>query len=340
MKQKFSGRLIPTVVVLLAVIAGMLLVFGGLERYLLSVDSETRVDTGKNNAGGRIFYDGAWYASKDALETILIMGIDTVEDTGFTAGSSDRSEEGMGQADFLELLILDKENQEFRLLHINRDTMAEIFQTDMYGRNAGSFRGQLALAHAYGRDPDDGCRQTVKSVENLLYGISIDHYISLTMDAVSILNDKAGGVTLTLLDDFTHLDPNFHEGAVVTLTGEQALVYVRERGALDDSSNLRRMERQRQYMDGLFTAFRDSADAMDEAFSMDALLEVNAYMVSDCTADQLSDLTEILHQYAYAGIHTLEGESVMGQSHMEFHLDDAAAQKTVLDLFYTLVPAE
>jgi len=336
MKQKVSGRAVLAVVVILAVVGSMLLVFGVLERFLLPEESGAERNSEKTAGSGRLFYNNTWYAPAESLETILILGIDTSE----SAASADTAKDGMGQADFLELLILDKAAEEFQLLHLNRDTMAEIFQTDLYGRNAGSFRGQLALAHAYGRDPNDGCRQTVKSVETLLYGIEIDHYISFTMDAVSILNDRVGGVTLSLMDDFTQLDPAYRAGTVVTLTGAQALVYVRERGALEDSTNLRRMERQRQYIDGLFKAYNEAAAAAGEAFSVDTLLEVNAYMVSDCTADQLSDLAETLQQYTYTGIRTLEGQVIEGHTHVEFQLDESAAQRTVLDLFYAPVTEE
>ena len=42
--------------------------------------------------------------------------------------------------------------------------------------------GQLALAHTYGSGEEDSCENTVLAVENLLYGVGIDHYVSLTMD--------------------------------------------------------------------------------------------------------------------------------------------------------------
>lgn len=324
MKMRRSRRWILLAVCLLAVIGGMLLVFSGLERLILLSDSTAEGNPENVNDSGSIFYDGIWYAPKDSLETILLMGIDMAD-------------EGLGQADFLGLLLLDEETEQFLLLHLNRNTIADIFQTDLYGRDAGSFRGQLALAHAYGRDSGDGCRQTVKSVEALLYGITVDHYISLTMDGMSILNDRVGGVTLNLLDDFTHLDPAYTEGSVVTLKGAHALAYVRERGALEDSSDLRRMERQCQYMDALAEAFGKTEDVNSEDFFIDTFLEVNAYMVSDCTADQLGDLTETLHRYEYAGIYMLEGESVKGHTYMEFHLDESSVRQTILKLFYTPV---
>ena len=59
----------------------------------------------------------------------------------------------------------------------------------------GSINRQLSLAHAYGDTPAARCRNTVTAVSGLLYGIEIDHYISLSMDGVIILNNLAGGVT-------------------------------------------------------------------------------------------------------------------------------------------------
>ncbi len=72
------------------------------------------------------------------------------------------------------------------------------------------------------------------------------------MDAVPIINDAVGGVTVTVLDDMTSADPALEKGAEVTLQGKQALTYVRTRRGLDDSTNLHRMERQRQYMGELY----------------------------------------------------------------------------------------
>ena len=88
--------------------------------------------------------------------------------------------------DFLALLLIEKEAERFRILHLNRDTMTDIPMVDAAGIVNGSFRGQLALAHAYGSHDGSRCRNTVRAVENLLYGIEIDHYLSLTMDAVAI----------------------------------------------------------------------------------------------------------------------------------------------------------
>ena len=37
----------------------------------------------------------------------------------------------------------------------------------------------------------------------MLMNVNVDHYVSVTMDAVSVYNDYIGGVEVTVLDDFT-----------------------------------------------------------------------------------------------------------------------------------------
>ena len=96
---------------------------------------------------------------------------------------------------------------------------------------AGSFTGQLALAHTYGSGEEDSCENTVLAVSNLLYGMEIDHYVSLTMDGVALLNDLVGGVPVEVLDDFSGIDDSLVQGETVTLRGRQALTYVRSPAA-------------------------------------------------------------------------------------------------------------
>ena len=167
--------------------------------------------------------------------------------------------------------------------------------------------------------------------------MEIDHYVSLTMDAVPILNDMVGGVPVTVLDDFTAIDPELAPGDTVLLRGEQALAYVRTRRELEDSSNLHRMERQRQYMSSFLEQFQ-SAIREDQEFLVDAVLSIADCMVSDCTVEQLSGLAENIQEYQFNGVRTSEGEAVQGEEYMEFHVDEEALQALVTELFYQPQP--
>lgn len=278
------------------------------------------------------FYNGAWYRPRKGLETLLAIGVDQAAvDDDLRRGKE------YEQSDFL-LLVIDKRNGRCTAVHVNRDAMAEIrVLDDDTNEFLGTIHRQLALAHTYGGRPEARCKNMAAAVSNLLYGIGIDHYLCLTMDGVAVLNDLAGGVTLEVMDDLTKLDPALIQGETVTLKGRQALTYVQVRMGLDDPTNLHRMERQRQYLEALQEQLLSRADA-DGEFAMSALLELSAYMVSDCSVEKLSDLAGALGACGAAEYRTLEGEPVRGEKHMEYRVDEAAARELVMELFYE--PAE
>lgn len=277
---------------------------------------------------GWIEKDGQWYAPKSGLETMLVIGVDKTEPLEDSGSYNNDS-----QADFLLLTILDKTEETATILHLNRDIMTQIPVLGVTGQHAGFITGQLALAHTYGSGEEDSCENTVLAVENLLYGMEIDHYVSLTMDGVALLNDLVGGVPVEVLDDFSGIDDSLVQGETVTLRGRQALTYVRSRGGLEDSTNLHRMERQRQYLASLQQQLKKAAQE-DSQFSLDALLQLNEYMVSDCTIDQLSGLGEDLAAYNVGDILTTPGDAKVGEEYMEFTVDEDALQRLVMDIFY------
>ena len=253
------------------------------------------------------YVNGQAYALRD-LETILLLGVDKFE------GETPEGYLNNQQADFLLLLVLDEAGETCTPIQLNRDTMTEIQILGVNGEPAGTMTGQLALAHTYGSGEEDSCENTVLAVENLLYGVEVDHYVSMTMDGVALLE--------TLV-----------QGETVTLKGQQALTYVRSRGGLEDSTNLSRMERQRQYLSALQGQLSSKAQS-DEGFTLEALLQLNEYLVSDCTVEQLSALGDNLANYQVSDILTTQGEAQVGEEFMEFTVDETALQQLVLDVFY------
>ena len=335
MKFRVDVRVLKGTAAILAVVlvllAGMLL----LQRWENTQDAPvsssgeaSSVEAGAPVDGREItYYNGTAYAKRENLETVLLLGVDKFE------GETPEGYVNNQQTDFLLLLVMDKENETCTPIQLNRDTMTQIQILGVTGEPAGTFTGQLALAHTYGSGEEDSCENTVLAVSNLLYGMEIDHYVSLTMDGVALLNDLVGGVTVEVLDDFSGIDDSLVQGETVTLQGQQALTYVRSRGGLEDSSNLRRMERQRQYLAALQQQLKQ-ASQQEDGFTLDALLQLNDYMVSDCTVDQLSDLGNSLAAYQVSDILTTPGDAQEGEEFMEFTVDEAALQQLVMDVFY------
>lgn len=277
---------------------------------------------------GQVEYKGKVYNPREGIQTLLLMGLDKYERPEDAIGYTNKL-----QSDFLLLLVIDENAKTVDLLHLNRDTMTQIRRLGIGGDAAGTFTGQLALAHTYGSGGSDSCLNAVKAVSTLLDGVKIDHYMTLTMDAVGIINDLVGGVPVTVLDDFTALDPSLEQGKEVTLQGDQALLYVRTRLGLEDSSNLRRMERQRQYLTALYDKLMACSRA-DDGFLARTLLKVSGSMVSDCTVNQLEALGTLLEECTVNPIRYLEGEAVQGEEYIEFYVNEDSLQDTVMDLFY------
>ena len=335
MKFRVDVRVLKGTAAILAVVLVLLLGMLLLQRWENTQDAPvsssgevSSVEAGAPVDGREItYYNGTAYAKREDLETVLLLGVDKFE------GETPEGYLNNQQADFLLLLVMDKQHETCTPIQLNRDTMTQIRILGVTGEPAGTTTGQLALAHTYGSGEEDSCENTVLAVENLLYGMEIDHYVSLTMDGVALLNDLVGGVTVEVLDDFSGIDDSLVQGETVTLKGQQALTYVRSRGGMEDSSNLRRMERQRQYLAALQQQLK-AAVQQEDGFTLDALLQLNEYMVSDCTVEQLSDLGDSLAAYQVSDILTTPGDAQEGEEFMEFTVDEDALQQLVMDVFY------
>ena len=193
----------------------------------------------------------------------------------------------------------------------------------------------ISLSHTYGNRPEIGCQNTVRAVSGLLNGVEIDHYLSLTMDGVAVLNDQVGGVPVVVMDDFTGVDDTLVQGQTVVLRGQHALTYIRARKSLAESTNAHRMARQQQYMASLQTEFSKRADA-DDSFIVDSMMAISNYLVSDCTVNQLSDIIGDLHNFESNGIRSIQGEVVVS-TYEEFYPDEQALRQLVMDVFYERV---
>jgi len=274
-------------------------------------------------------HNGEKYALKDRIETLLLLGLDT-----YDAGQPE-SFTNNKQADFLLLLVMDNENGSCKAIHINRDTMAQMHVLGVAGDRVGSVTKQIALAHTYGNGREVSCRNAADAVSTLL-GVEVDHYLSVTMDAVPVFNDLMGGVTLEVMNDFSQVDPSLVMGETVTLTGQQALRYVRSRYGLDDPTNNQRMKRQKQYLEALYERSRQCMQA-DDTFVSRAALAMTDYLVSDVSGNKLESTLSHFAENRLDAIYSLDGETREGEKFMEFYPDQASVAQVVIECFYEKV---
>lgn len=287
-----------------------------------SVEADSTAESG----GNHVYFQGKEYKYNKNLTNILFMGVDKDSEVSISnmAGTS-------GQADCLMILSLNKEDQTAKILQVSRDTMTDVDLYDVSGNYYTTVKAQVATQYAYGNGVQSSCFATKKTVSELLYDLPIDGYISLNLSAISLLNDAVGGVTLTVPEDYSDIDPAFTAGATITLNGEQAEKYVRRRDITVMGSNDGRMRRQMQYIPALIQAIRQKAGAAGNYYQMFQSV-LDPYMATDLSADQLNSLGK----YTFLDDQTeyLPGEMTEGEEHDEFYVDEEKLQELLIKMFY------
>lgn len=312
---------------LFAVILILVLVFliSGLHILESTVlqNGDIQETTGKKT----VIRNGIEYFPRQDITVTLVMGIDQngpVQDSGYY-----RNE---GAADLVMLLIFDEEAKNYSILYLNRDTMVQMPVLGIDGRPAGTNYAQLALSHTFGNGLENSCENVKKTVSDFLYGLQIDYYLSMNMDAISVMNDAVGGVTVTVTEDFSKVDPTIPMGQV-TLKGQQAINYVRTRKNVGDQLNISRIERQKDYIQGFMASFKNATE-QNTNLMVSAYEEISPYMVTDCSVNALNGMLSRYKDFTLRQIVTPEGENVLGNEYYEFHVDEEALDKLILELFY------
>lgn len=308
----------------IAVLAAILVVIGIL-------DSKIGLFPEQEQEDKILEHNGQEYVLKDGVETFLVMGLDKISGD-VTADSYNNNQ----QADFLMLMVFDNNTKTYSTIHINRDTMAEVEVLGVEGNKVGLIDTQIALAHTYGKGGSISNLNTAKSVSKLLYDVKVNHYMSLTLDSITIMNDLVDGVTLEVLNDFTGVEgaENLIKGETVTLTPEEALIYVQGRHGVESSTNIERMERQQQYLNAI-RAEMEQRVKTDNEFLANAIIKMADHMESDCSTARLQEIGERMKTYEFVEIEEIEGETKVNSENMiEFYPYETALKELVIELFY------
>lgn len=296
-------------------------------------ESEVTTYSRPTKQAPQLFFDGKNYQFREDMEVILVMGIDNNEELVNKVSAISNS-----QADVLYVFAVDHKNKTYQAIQLNRETMTAIQTLLADGSKDSIAQAQICLAHSYGKNETGRCLNTVDAVEGLLFNVPIDHYISLNLSAISVLNEQVGGVTVTMPAGVESADPAFKEGAKVKLQGKQAELFVRSRMSLDDDSNEFRMERQQIFLN----AWKQQANAKMEAdsgFALGLVLSLSEHMTSDMSANALSDLANNLKEYKDLGTLKTIGETIeknpgTHRATREYYVDQDDLERKVLILFY------
>ncbi len=275
-------------------------------------------------------YNGSQWLYRDQdLTNILIMGVDWDEERAANA-----SWRYAGQADFLLLVTLDEQKELIRSLQIDRDTMSTIRIYGPFGDYTGERVMQLCLSHAYGDTKEKNCENAVWAVSNYLGGVPIDAYISLNMESLVIINDALGGITVTLNEDFSHLDPAMTQGRTLRLQGKQAEYYLRGRIGIGEGTNASRMQRQRNYLDQAMAVFVERI-ADDMSFVGNLYDKLAGHLHTNAERGWLINQVYEASGFDVRRILTIAGEHRASEKgFMEFWTDEDALNELVIRNYY------
>lgn len=267
------------------------------------------------------------------VQTYLFIGTDK-------SGNEDaEGEEYHGSmADALMLVVVDKEEKTYGILQLNRDTITEVPMLLQDGSANASAQMQLCTAHWYGKDKTASCDNTVETVSKMLGGLPIDGYYALKMDAMPLLNHEVGGVTVTLEDNMTKLDPAMKKGATLTLTDRQAELLMQSRYTMEDDRNTQRMRRQQIFLKAFMKKI-EKQNAGDVNATVKLYDRLRPYATTDIKMNDLTALLNSMQGYTDKGIVTIDGKSKIGEKlhdgkkHWEFYMDEDSLETSMKQLY-------
>ena len=281
------------------------------------------------DSGRTIGYEGETYILNENVVSVVVIG----NDHDFEEGSV----QSMG--DSINIVTLDTETGKLSVISVSRDTMADVNIFSDEGAYIDTERLQLAYAYSFGNRYISGGENTLSALSKLFFGLPLDNYFAIDMDALISLNDAIGGVTLTSSIDFTsQIDGSYiSAGDTVTLYGRDAESYVRSRDINELDSNNARMQRQQEYIRAFFAQ-------VIPMIKKDFSLVSKFYNILQVNSETTLDLPKVTYLASTAvekmkGAPEIEYLSIKGEvvkgDYAEFIADDHSILETMLKVFYT-----
>ncbi|MCD7708652.1 MAG: LCP family protein [Clostridiales bacterium] len=350
MKKKTGSKklgYIFTAVALAAVVAAVVVIvfclramgFGGVVTGMGRQDTEDGADAYESDEYESdeyetedfdgIVLDGEKYVYNDHLSNFLFIGVDKEEQVDTSDGSRHA-----GQADAIYLMSWDRVTGDVTVIGIPRDTMTDIEIYAYDGTDMGAATDHISLSYGYGDGKHTSCRLTVEAVSNLLYGIPIQGYCSISIGGMPLLTEAVGGVTVTIPNDsLEYLGDEYSEGSEITLDKDNTEIFLRLRDTTTTDSALYRMERQKTFL----TAFAEKAESVFSAEPeklTQLITDLDPYMVTNIGNDQYVKILDGLNDGGQTSYWTVPGEAAEGTYYDEYYVSDEALYGKVIETFY------
>ena len=222
-KRARRRRIWPRILIAVAVL--LVVALGAGTVYLFSID---RSVTSNLTRGVDLPSDDPSAAPGEARPTKEPQETGTLNYVLLGSDSRDPGNSGAGRSDTIMIVHLNKKRNQAYVVSFPRDMYVEI---PGYGKN------KINAAYSFG-----GVPLTIRTLEKLT-GTRMDHVVLVDFEGFIALTEDLRGVTVVNDDAFSSHGYDYPEGEI-TIAGEQALWFVRERkqlpnGDLDRAKNQR-----------------------------------------------------------------------------------------------------
>lgn len=328
-RNKNRRKRIAAVLVICGVLAVVAVFAAGIwkQQRKAHMETDSASVSSEENTSESITYKGKTYVYNDHLSNYLFMGIDTKGDME-TAESGDA-----GQADAVFLVSVDRVTKEMQVISIPRDTMTEIQMFSVSRKSLGLMENHINLQYAQGDGKTESCELMKTAVSKLLGGIPVHGYCSVNMDGIPVMTEAAGNLQVVIPDNsLEEVNPEFTEGAEVTLTKDNVEQFVRYRNTGREQSALVRQDRQKIFIEAYMKKAQEQY-AKDASFVTGLYKSMKPYMVTNMGNDLFVKLLSAA-QEGKSSVHTLPGKGAQGEYFDEYRVDEEALQEMIISVFY------
>ncbi|MFH8345080.1 LCP family protein [Streptomyces sp. NPDC018045] len=232
-------------------------------------------------------------------QNVLVIGSDSRSGDNSSLGGG---EGDVGRSDTAFLLHIYGDSKHAVAVSIPRDTLVEIPPCRLPNGKWTAPRHQAMFNAAFsvGESPQGNPACTQNTVEKLA-GVRVDHTVVVDFAGFSAMTSAIGGVPVCLPKDIYEgdLNPNRHSrGKQIfakgkqTVSGQQALDYVRIRHGIGDNSDIGRIQRQQAFVGSLLKKVKE------QGFNPTTLLPLANAATRSMTVDPGLDSADKLLSFA------------------------------------------
>lgn len=219
--------------------------------------------------------------------TMLLMGSDTREGKG-NRGFGSAAKFGGERSDTTILLHVSADRSHALAVSIPRDTMMRLPTCKRDGKTVGGNVARFNTAMDIG-----GPACTLKAVRELT-GLDVDNFMMVDFGGFKRIVDAIGGVEICLDKDVNDKQSGlFLKAGTHTVTGEDALAFVRTRKTLGDGSDTSRIRRQQAFMSSLMKSVLSSGTLLNPAKMVGLLNATTKSLTADKQLSDIANLQEL-----------------------------------------------